>query len=157
MADEMQHSVQREVATTPVVAANGVWKEFETTLKARIKRTSTKEKSWADKIRVGDSSQTYADEAMTKMRAEAAEAKVVLIDWSTPESMSQDTKEAIAKWCFKTSGNDAHIAAMPCPSKFPRWNFKWKLGTYPASSGDGSSEPDGGPAAPPPLRPTKPF
>ena len=144
-----------EVATPPVVAANGVWKEFETTLRARIKHTSTKEKRWADRIRAGDSSQSYANEAMTKMRAEAAEAKVVLIDWSAPESIGQDTKEAIAKWCFETTGNDADIAAMPRPSKFPRWNFKWKLGTYPASGGDGSSEPDGGPAAPP--RPTKPF
>ena len=94
--------------------------EFETTLKARIKRTSIKEKSWADKIRAGDSSQTYADKAMTKMQAEAAEAKVVLIDWSAPESIGQDTKDAIAKWCFKTARNDADIAAMPRPSKFPR-------------------------------------
>ena len=78
----------------------------------------------ADKVWSGDSSQDYANKAMTKMQAEAAEAKVVLIDWSTPERISQDTKEAIAKWCFETSGNDADIAAMPRPSKFPRWNFK---------------------------------
>ena len=101
-----------EVATPPVVATNGVWKEFETTLKARIKHTSTKEKHWADKIRAGDSSQTYADGAMTKMQAEAAEAKVVLIDWSAPESIGHNTKDAIAKWCFETSGNDADIAAI---------------------------------------------
>ena len=36
-----------EVATPPVIAANRVWKEFKTTLKARIKHTSTKEKRWA--------------------------------------------------------------------------------------------------------------
>ena len=68
-----------------------------------------------DKIRAGDSSQTYANEAMTKMRVEAAEAKVVLIEWSYPQSISPDTQEAIGKWCFKTSGNDADIAAMPRP------------------------------------------
>ena len=114
----------------------------------------TKEKWWADKVWSGDSSQDYANKAMTKMRAEAAEAMVVLIDWSAPESIGQETKEAIAKWCFETSGNDADIAAMPRPSKFPRWNFKWKLGTYPASGGDGSSDPDGGSA--PPSYLTKP-
>ena len=85
---------------------------------------------------------------MTKMRAEAAEAKVVLIEWNTPESISPDTKEAIGKYCFETSGNDTNIAAMLRPCKFPRWNYKCKLSTYPASGGDGSSEPDGGPAAP---------
>ena len=52
---------------------------------------------------MGDTSQTHADEAMTKMRAEAAEAKVVLIEWNTPESISPNTQEAIGKWCFKTS------------------------------------------------------
>ena len=87
---------------------------------------------------------------MTKMHAEAAKAKVVLIEWNTPESISPDTKEAIGKWCFETSGNDADIAAMPRPCKFPRWNYKWKLSTYPASGGDGSSEPVGESAAPPP-------
>ena len=78
---------------------------------------------------------------MTKMRVEAAEAKVVLIEWNTPESISPDTKEAIGKWCFETLGNDTNIAAMPLPCKFPRWNYKWKLSTYPASSGDGSLDP----------------
>ena len=47
------------------------------------------------------------------------------------------------------AGNDADIAAMPRPSKFPRWNFKWKLGTYPASGRDGTSEPVGGTCSPP--------
>ena len=42
--------------------------------------------------------QTHADQAMTKMRVEAAEAKVVLIEWNTPESISPDTQEAIGKW-----------------------------------------------------------
>ena len=92
-------------------------------------------------VRVGDTSQTHADEAMTNMRAEAAEAKVVLIEWNTPESISPDTKEAIGKWCFETSGNDTDIAAMPRPCKFLRWNYKWKLSTYPASGGAGSLEP----------------
>ena len=41
------------------------------------------------------------------------EAIVVLIEWNTPESISPDTKEAIGKWCFETSGNDADIAAIP--------------------------------------------
>ena len=98
--------------------------------------------------------QAHADEATTKMRAEAAEAKVVLVEWNTPESICPDTKEAIRKWCFETSGNDADIAALQRPNKFPRWNYKWKLSTYPASGGDGTSEPDGESAAPP--RPTKP-
>ena len=138
-----------EVATPPVVTANGVWKEFETTLKARLKHVNTKDKWWADKVRAGDTSQSYADEAMTKMRAEAAEAKVVLTDWNTPENICLKTKNAIGKWCFKTSGNDADIAAMPRPSKFPRWSYKWKLSTYPASGVKEPSEPDGGPAAPP--------
>ena len=138
-----------EVAAPPVITANGVWKEFETTIKARLKQVRTKDNWWADKVRLGDTSQSHADEAMTKMRAEAAEAKVVLTDWNTPESICPDTKETIRKWCFETSGNDADIAAIPRPSKFPRWNFKWKLSTYPASGGDGSSEPDGGPVAPP--------
>ena len=138
-----------EVATPPVITANGVWKEFETTLKARLKHVNTKDKWWADKVRAGDTSQSYADEAMTKMRGEAAEAKVVLTDWNTPESISSDTKEAIGKWCFETSGNDADIAAMPRPCKFPRWSYKWKLSTYPALGGNGSSEPDGGSATPP--------
>ena len=44
---------------------------------------------------------SHADKAMTKMHAEAAEAKVVLIEWNTPECISPDTKEAIRKWCFK--------------------------------------------------------
>ena len=57
----------------------------------------SKDKWWADKVRVGETSQTHANEAMTKMRAEAAEAKVVLIEWNTPESISPDTKEAIGK------------------------------------------------------------
>ena len=68
------------VATRPVATANRVWKEFETTLNARLKHTTTKEKWWTDKVWSGDSSQGYANKAMTKMRAEAAEAKVVLID-----------------------------------------------------------------------------
>ena len=79
-----------EVATLPVATANGVLKEFETTLNARLKHTTTKEKWWADKVRSGDSSQEYANKVMTKMRAEAAEAKVVLIDWCGPESIGQD-------------------------------------------------------------------
>ena len=86
---------------------------------------------------------------MTKMRAEAAEAKVVLIEWSSIESIIPDTKEDIGKWCFETSGNDANIAAMPHPCKFLRWNYKWKLSTYPASGGDGSLEPVGESAASP--------
>ena len=45
-----------EVATPPVATANGVWKEFETTLNARLKHTTTKEKWWADKVQTGDSS-----------------------------------------------------------------------------------------------------
>ena len=49
-------------------------------LNARLKHTTTKEKWWAEKVQSGDSSQDYANEAMTKMQAEAAEAKVVLIN-----------------------------------------------------------------------------
>ena len=139
-----------EVAIPPIITANTVWKEFETTLTARLQHVNTKDKWWTNKVRAGDTSQPHADEAMTMMRAEAAEAKVVLIEWNTPESIIPNTKEAIGKWCFKTSGNDADIAAMPRPCKFLRWNYKWKLSTYPSSGGDGSSEPDGGPAAPPP-------
>ena len=116
---------------------NTVWKEFETTLKARLKHVVIKDKWWADKVRAGDTSQPHANQAMTKMRAEATEAKVVLIEWNTPESISPDTKEAIGKWYFKTSGNDADIAAMPRPCKFPRWNYKWKISTYCTSGGDG--------------------
>ena len=86
-----------EVATPPVVTANGVWKEFETTLKARLKHVNTKDKWWADKVRAGDTSQSHADKAMTKMCAKSAEAKVVLIEWNTPECISPDTKEAIRK------------------------------------------------------------
>ena len=86
---------------------------------------------------------------MAKMHAEAAEAKVVLIEWNTPESNSPDTQEAIGKCCFETSGNDTNIEAMPCPCKFPRWNYKWKLSTYPASGRVGSSEPVRESAAPP--------
>ena len=137
-----------EVATPPVVTANAVWKEFETTLKARMKHVTTKDKWWSDKVRAGDTYQPHANQAMTKMRAEAAEAKVVLIEWNTPESISPDTQEAIRQWCFKTYGNDADIAAMPRPCKFPRWNYKWKLSTYPTSGGNGTSEPDGESAAP---------
>ena len=81
-----------KVATLPVITANTVWKEFETTLKARLKHITTKDKWWADKVRAGDTSQPHADQAMTKMRAEAAEAKVVLIELNTPESISPDTK-----------------------------------------------------------------
>ena len=138
-----------EVVTPPVITANTVWKEFETTLKARLKHVGTKDKWWADKVRVGDTSQTHTNEAMTKMRAEAAEAKVFLIKWNTPESISPDTKEAIGKWCFETSRNDTDIASMPRPCKFPRWNYKWKLSTYPASSRHGSLEPVREPAASP--------
>ena len=138
-----------KVATLPVITANTVWKEIETTLKARLKHVDTKDNWWADKVRAGDTSQSHADEAMTKMRAEAAEAKVVLIEWNTPESISPNTKEAIGKWRFETSRNDVNIAAMPRPCKFPGWNFKWKLSTYPALGRDGSSEPVGEPAAPP--------
>ena len=83
------------------------------------------------------------------MCVKAAEAKVVLIEWNTPECISPDTKEAIRKWCFETSGNDADIAAMPRPCKFPRWNYKWKLSTYPTTGGDGSLEPVGESAASP--------
>ena len=86
-----------KVATQPVITANTVWKEFETSLKARLKHVAYKDKRWVDKVRTGDNSQTRADQAMTKMRAEAAEAKVVLIDWNTPESISPDTKKAIGK------------------------------------------------------------
>ena len=86
-----------EVATPSVITANTVWKEFETTLKAGLKHVCTKDKWWADKVRAGDTSQPHANEAMTKIRAEAAEAKVVLIEWNTPESISPDTKEAIGK------------------------------------------------------------
>ena len=82
-----------------------------------------------------------------------AEAKVVLIEWNTPESISPDTKEAIGKWCFETSGNDANIAAMLRPCKFPRWNYKWKLSTYPAS-GRVDLKNQSGNLQPP--RPTKP-
>ena len=77
-----------KVATLPVITANTVWKEIETTLKARLKHVDTKDNWWADKVRAGDTSQSHADEAMTKMRAEAAEAKVVLIEWNKPESIS---------------------------------------------------------------------
>ena len=45
-----------EVATQPVATANGVWKEFETTLNARLKHTTTKKKRWANKAWSGDSS-----------------------------------------------------------------------------------------------------
>ena len=62
-----------EVATLPVITANAVWKEFETTLNARLKHVVTKDKWWADKVRAGDTSQPHANQAMTKMRAEAAE------------------------------------------------------------------------------------
>ena len=55
---------------------------------------------------------------MTKMRAEAAEAKVVLIEWNTPESISLDTQEALGKWCFETSGNDADIELCRVPANF---------------------------------------
>ena len=109
-----------EVATPPVVTANRVWKEFETTQNARLKHTSTKVKWWTDKVWSGDASQAHATKARTTMQAEAAEVRAVLIDWTTPESIGIDTKEAIEKWCFETSANDADIAAMPHPSKFPR-------------------------------------
>ena len=59
-----------------------------------IDSINTKDKWWADKVWAGDTSQSHADKAMTKMRAEAAEAKVVLIEWTTPECISPDTKEA---------------------------------------------------------------
>ena len=81
-----------KVATPPVILANTVWKEFETTLKARLKHVTTKDKWLADKVRAGDTSQPHANEAMTKMRAEAAEAKVVLKEWNTHESISPATK-----------------------------------------------------------------
>ena len=42
-----------KVATPPVVTANEVWKEFETTLIARLKHVNTKDKWWADKVSVG--------------------------------------------------------------------------------------------------------
>ena len=76
-----------------VVTANGVWKEFETLLNARLKQATSKEKWWANKVQAGDSSQAYANKAMTKMQAEAADTKVVFIDWSAHESISHDTKE----------------------------------------------------------------
>ena len=82
-----------KVATPPVITANAVWKEFKTTLKARMKHVTTKDKWWKNKVRAEDISQPHADQAMTKMRAEAAEAKVVLIEWNTPESINPDTKE----------------------------------------------------------------
>ena len=66
-----------EVATPPVVTANGVWKEFKTTLNARLKHISTKEKWWTDKVRSGDASQAHATEAMTTMQAEAAEVRAL--------------------------------------------------------------------------------
>ena len=93
-------------------------------LKARLKHVTTKDKWWTDKVRAGDTSQPHAHQAMTKMRAEALEARVVLTELNTPESISPDTQEAMGKWCFATSGNDADIAAMPRPCKFPRWNYK---------------------------------
>ena len=40
-----------KVATLPVITANTVWKEFETTLKAKLKHVGTKDKWWADKVR----------------------------------------------------------------------------------------------------------
>ena len=80
-----------KVASPPVITANAVWKEFKTMLKARLKHVATKDKRWVDKVRMGDTSQTHADQAMTKMRAEAAEAKVVLIEWNTPESFSPNS------------------------------------------------------------------
>ena len=71
------------VATPPVITANAVWKEFKTFLKARLKHVTTKDKWWTDKVRAGYTSQPHANQAMTKMRAEAAEAKVVLIEWTS--------------------------------------------------------------------------
>ena len=62
-----------EVATPPAITANTVWKEFKTTLKARLKHVVTKDKWWADKVRAGDTSQPHANQAMTKMRVEAKE------------------------------------------------------------------------------------
>ena len=63
------------MATPPVITANAVWKEFQTTLKARLKHVTTKDKWLIDKVRAGDTSQPHANHAMTKMCAEAAEAK----------------------------------------------------------------------------------
>ena len=40
-----------KVATPPVITANAVWKEFETTFKARLKHVTTKDKWWTDKVR----------------------------------------------------------------------------------------------------------
>ena len=65
-----------------------------------MKHVATKDKLWVDKVRTGYTSQPHADQAMTKMHAETVEAKVVLIEWNTPKSISPDTKEAIGKWCF---------------------------------------------------------
>jgi hypothetical protein len=138
-----------EETTPPITTANGIWKEFETTLKARRKVVATKEKWWKDRVRAGEAPTAQADEALTVMRAEAAEAKVVLEDWITPDGISPETKAAIGKWCFETAGNDADIVALVRPRTFPRWNYKWRLGAYPASGGDGTSEPDGGTTAPP--------
>ena len=83
-----------------VATANGVWKKFETTLKARLKHTTTKEKWWANKVWSGDFSQDYANEVTTRMQAEAAEVRAVLIDWTAPKSIGIDTKEATEKECF---------------------------------------------------------
>ena len=87
-----------DVATPPVITANAVRKEFETTLKARLKHVTTKDKWWTDKVRAGDTSQPHADQAMTKMHVEAAEAKVVLIEWNTPESISPDKGPYFVQW-----------------------------------------------------------
>ena len=48
----------------PVITANTVWKEFKTTLKARLKHVTAKDKWWVDKVRTGDTSQTHADQAI---------------------------------------------------------------------------------------------
>ena len=56
-----------KVANPPVITANAVWKEFKTTLKARLKHVATKDKKWVDKVRTGDTSQTHANQAMIKM------------------------------------------------------------------------------------------
>ena len=45
--------------------------------------------------------------------------------------------------------NGIDITALMCHDKFTRWNHKWKLSTYPTSSGDRSSEPFGKSVAPP--------
>ena len=119
-------------------------------LKARLKHVTTKDKWWVDKVRAGDTSQPHANQAMTKMCAEAVEAKVVLIEWNTPESISPDTKEAIGKCCFETSGNDADIAAIPCLANFLGGTISGNLAPTPPPAGMDLQNQAGNLQPPPP-------